>query len=196
MTRGPRWRALVGLAVLLALATGCGVPTDSRPRPLAADARSTTTTPDEGGCDQTFEASDPRSVALYFSGGADEKLVAVRRGLSSAPTPRAVLRILLAGPTPEEQSCDVASLIPPETRLLGSSLGDGILRVNLSEEWASVRGTNQLAAYAQIVLSVTDVPGVKQVRFLVAGDGVAAPTATSGTEDIVTRADYRLLDPS
>lgn len=184
----------LALVAALAILVGCGIPTDDRPRPLAVDS-SSTTAPGAGGCTQSPEPPEASSAALYFSEGTDQPLVAVRRPLAQDRTAEAVLRLLLDGPTADERACNVVSLIPLDTTVLSASESEGTLRVNLSEQWGAVRGPNQPQAYAQIVLSVTEVPGVDQVRFFVAGDPVPAPTPASGNEDVVTRGDYRALDP-
>lgn len=176
------------------VAAGCGIPTDDRPRPLAGDTTTTTALGDGGPCLRASEPG-PDSTALYFSRGTDQPLVAVSRTLDEEPTPELVLRLLLAGPTADETACRFVSLIPLDTTLLGTATSDGTLRVNLSEQWREVRGPNQPQAYAQIVLSVTELLGVEQVRFQVAGDPIPAPTPASGPEDAVSRSDYRALDP-
>ena len=182
----------VGLLVLLVLALGsCGIPTDDSPRPLAEGATTTDPTPEE-------PADSRGSATLYLSaGGENTDLVAVRRELEGEASVGRVLEALLQGETEEDTAAGYVSLIPPGTAVEDLEPGDdGLLTIGFSDEWGELQGESATGAYGQVVLTVTELAGVKRVTFLVAGEVVPAPTSDQGNEQqVVTRASYRSLEP-
>ncbi len=170
------------LALVLALA-GCGIPTDDEPRPLADD---TTTTP----ADPQPEAGD--TTATVYLVNPDQLLEPRERALEGEESPESVLSALLLSTTPEEQAADLQSLVPPLTTVVDVvDEGDGTLAVDLSAEWGTLAAPNDLLAYGQVVLTLTEMPGVERVRFLVEGDPVdAPPTANQEPSATVTAEDY------
>jgi hypothetical protein len=105
------------------------------------------------------------SVDVYFLQG--EQLVAVKRPGS---TIRAAATALLEGPTQPELARKVRSYVPAGTPLRSVALADGVATVDLGGRFAVGRDAEDLdARIAQLVFTVTSVPGVKSVRVLVAG---------------------------
>jgi hypothetical protein len=102
---------------------------------------------------------------VYFPQG--EQLVAVSRPGSNA---RAAVTALLAGPTRAETARQFRSQIPAKTLLRSIRVSGGVATVDLGERFASGRDTESLSArIAQLVFTVTSVPGVRSVRVLVSG---------------------------
>jgi hypothetical protein len=96
-----------------------------------------------------------------------QQLVAVRRPGSRV---RAAVTALLNGPTAAEQERKVRTYMPAGTAVRAVSVADGVATVDLGERFAQGRDAEQLdARIAQLVFSVTSVPGVKSVRILVGG---------------------------
>jgi germination protein M len=174
------------LATLLAVLAACGIPTDGEPRPLADETP--TSTPD------TAPADADTSAAVYLV-RATNALGSVRRGLSGPRSPVTVLEALLAPPSDEELEDGLSTAVPLGTTVLEVVQDDDLVSVDLSDEWDSLVQPNALLAYAQVVLTLTDLNGVERVRFLVDGEGVAAPTINQGDLDTVTADDYAGLDP-
>ena len=63
------------------------------------------------------------------------------------------------------------------------------------DQWQTLQGDTAVGAYAQVVLTATTVDGVSRVTFVLDGAIIGAPTPGAGTKDVVTRRDYRTLDP-
>lgn len=203
MTALPLRRGGGAMALALALALmatlvagGCSVPTDDEPRAITAE--STTTQPPPA-------SSRPSGnvATIYLSTPADSTttevtpLVAVTRNLDAPPTPSETLAVLFDGPTEEEQERGLVSLIPPHTGLESVSLGQGgRLTLDLTMEWSLLQGPDELAAYAQVVLTATDLPQVNSVRFQVEGESIPEVPTDDEPKTQVTADDYRELDPS
>ena len=80
------------------------------------------------------------------------------------------VRALLSGPTPRESRQGITTQIPPRTRLLGAKLARGVATVDIDATiLTSPDRAGTAAVVAQLVLTVTAVPGVKAVRLLVNG---------------------------
>ncbi len=196
--RTGRWGlgVVVTTVLLVSLASACGVPTDGEPRAITAESTTTNPPPPSAGPAAgmaTIYLSRPTSAAPE----QDAELVAVTRNLGEPPTPPTVLEALFEGATEEEQDRSLVSLIPADTALLGWGLEpNGRLTVELNEEWSTLLGPDQLGAYAQVVLSVTDLPEVRAVRFRVDGEPIDEVPTEGDPRAEVTGGDYRGLDPS
>ncbi|NLV54806.1 MAG: GerMN domain-containing protein [Acidimicrobiales bacterium] len=189
MTRGTRVspvRLLLAVVLLLASAA-CGIPTDDAPRPLA-EATTTTepTTAPPGGSDQ---------VSVFLS-QADRggQLVRVERTIDGPPTPTVALELLFGSPLDEDTARGLTTSIPSGTSAVAVSVDDDLISIEMSEEWEQL-GTGATAAYAQVVFTVTDLPGIEQVQFSLGGDPIDAPTVNEGTKPAVGRSDYASFAP-
>jgi spore germination protein GerM len=67
---------------------------------------------------------------------------------------------------------------------------DAVVTVAVSREFTEVAGGNQLLATAQVVFTVTEVPGVAAVRVTADGSPVEVPTDAGLTDEPVRREDY------
>ena len=190
-------RATLGvLGVLAVAATSCGVPQDPAPRVLDTSALpeelaqpSTTTS--------STEAPVPRqAVYLYFVDG--EALGApVERDLATPAGPTAALEALIAGPTEEEASDGLTSVIPAGTVILTSDLTNGVLRVDLAEgALEQIEGELQRLAIAQLVYTATEPPGIDWLWVLIEGEPRALPTDEGDVEAPVGRVHYASLGPA
>jgi spore germination protein GerM len=119
-----------------------------------------------------------------------EHLVSVRRS-----TPRRdlveALNLLLEGPTEAEFGAGIRSAISPQTTLHSARVEGDTAVVDLSGALVEVGGQEQILAVAQLVLTVTAVPGVEQVRFLLEGQAVEVPRADGTlTSEALRAPDY------
>ena len=200
MTR-PGRRHDVGLTGVLAVAVlslaavwGCGVPADEAPRAVPADeipealaaAPTTTTTAEVGVAADLFflEAEEESNVLRAEQVRLDDNLA------------ETALRALVAT-VPEDLPDGVITSIPPETTVLGTQLDDGILTVDLSDEFASVSGEIRIQAVAQMVYTATRSGGpVDGVLFTVEGEPDPVPDADGADiEGPASRPDYSGLAP-
>ncbi len=102
---------------------------------------------------------------VYFLQG--EQLVPVARPGSSV---RAAVAALLEGPTRAEAARQFRSQIPEGSPLRSVRVANGVATVDLGERFAAGRNAESLSArIAQLVFTVTSVPGVKSVQVLIAG---------------------------
>ncbi|MDD5602788.1 MAG: GerMN domain-containing protein [Eubacteriales bacterium] len=66
-------------------------------------------------------------------------------------------------------------IIPQETRVISTELEEGVLTVDLSEEFDTGMNVGSSAlnmVFGQIVLTLTEIPGVEKIRFLIEGKEV------------------------
>lgn len=175
--------ALIGLMILAG--SGCGIRDEARPHVLRDAALPIERVPAEA----APEEAGP--VTLVFLVGND-RLVPVGRPQQTGVA--AAVRLLIAGPRETEVAFGLRSAIPTGTNLLGAEVTDGVAVVDLSEAFTSVVGPEQILATAQLVFTVTAIPGVDAVELAIAGERVDVArgdgTLAAGA---VRRADYATL---
>lgn len=188
-------RALVALALLglVGALAACGVPEDEGPEALSADevpfgllttVPSTTTT--------VVDLPPDREAELFFL-AADGRVRGVPREVEDR-SPTAVLEALLATEAAAVPT-GFSSAIPAGTELLDDpEIEDGVLTVDLSEEFTSVEGERSIAAVAQIVYTATGLSSVDAVAFRVEGEPVSVSDEDGAQQsDPVDRLDYDSL---
>jgi hypothetical protein len=169
MRRLPSW--FLGLVVGVFVA--CGVPADPAPRVIPRG-------------DLPFELVDPEptapvpttvpiteSMSVYLV--LDDRLVEVSRDTQSPPTPRLALAALLAGPTAEEAAAGVRTAIGTASGVSTGEVQAGTVEVELGPSFEAAGGSEQVLAIAQIVYTLTAVPGVDGVDFTLEGRAVEVP---------------------
>jgi hypothetical protein len=180
-------------AVVLALASACGVPEDDSPQELSAEAvpadlletPTSTTAPIQ-------EPPLERQAELFFVDGEGE-LQGVTREVEDQ-SPQAIISALLATDT---QTLDpgLTSNIPPETTLLDISVDDegDVLSIDLSNQFDDITGDSYIAAVAQIVFTA-EAAGFDAVAFQVDGERIRVPDGDGAQQDEpVTALDYQSL---
>jgi spore germination protein GerM len=199
--RAGRAALAVGLLVALAAVAGCGIPNDSKARPIDREAlpsqlvsSPTTTTP-------TSPGSPDEQVTLYLvaSAGDAERLVPVPTDIGSvadsSELPRRAIEALIAQqPKANGGADDETNAIPPTVQVQGATVTDGVLELDLSD-LGSVELTRQRLAAAQIVFTATALPGIDSVRFVIDGQPGAVPLddQASAAGQAITRQDYPSL---
>jgi hypothetical protein len=171
------------LAVLPLLVVACGVPGDGDvqvldrnavPFGLLQQAEGVATATPEGAA----------LVEVFLVAGDAPVLIPAERRVER-PTLPAVLAALAAGPTAPEAVLGLRSPLGDGDFVAASALEGGIATVDLTEDFATLSGDDQLLAIGQIVLSLTARPGVGRVAFTLAGDRVEIPrgdgSLTSGS---------------
>lgn len=89
------------------------------------------------------------------------------------------------------QGRDVVTEIPRRTRLIGVAVEGTVATVDLSSEFEGGPGQSLVLRIAQVVYTLTQVPGVLGVRFEI--DGIPEPVVEPDRP--VVRADYREVAP-
>jgi hypothetical protein len=194
--RGPwTWRAVVpGLLVLGLLAEACGIGAQGSPQMLPKShvpyglLAPTSTVP------QSTVPVPAISVVVYFAEG--QHLVATSRQVHVPATVVSALELLSKGPTSAETATGIQSPISTSTPLLLKSVDGGVASIALPSSFANLGGQDQILAAAQLVYTLTALPGVTSVVILVGGKPAQVPAA-DGTlaQGPLTRAEYSSLAP-
>ncbi len=124
-------------------------------------------------------AGQSRDRALYFirvDGDGALLRQAVTRSVTSASPLADTVRLLLQGPTAEEQRRDprLRSLIPPGTKLLRAEVRGSTAYISFSEEFQfntyGVEG--YMGQLWQIIWTATEFPNISDVQILIEGNRV------------------------
>jgi spore germination protein GerM len=174
------------LAALVAvLVAGCGVAPDDRPEEV-------TTEPAPASAVGTGTPGSGPLLTIYLVRG-DELTPVVRR--TSTRTTAVALELLVEGPTRAEAAAGIRTALAPEVVGVVDTLPDGTLTLSLTRGFTGLTGGNQLLAVAQVVWSLTALPGTTAVRFTVEGVPVEVPTDDGLTASPVERDDYASVAP-
>lgn len=173
------------MAVIAVVLAGCGIPVDGAPEPISVDLG------DPGGIE---EATGPELEAVSIYLVRDDLLVHVTRDLPSPATLETVLESLVSGETEPEDRAGLRSSVPVGTRLLEVRVDEGVVRVNLSSDFAAVGGEQELLAVAQVVLTASRFEGVEGVVFELDGVRTDVPVPSGALAAApVTQDDYAEL---
>lgn len=171
------------LVGLLVLATGCGVPTDPKPRALSQ----------EDAPFRIFDTPAPSPegegrVALYFVRG--DRVVLQPRPVERSLTIEEVLQLLLDGPTPDQVAAGTRSAIPTALEVEDVEVGArGVAVVTLAETDTQV--STPPLGFAQIVATLTAPGRARAVRFRLDGQDLPVPRGDGSlTSDPLDREDY------
>ena len=197
MIRRPR-AAAAAIAITLVLGA-CSVGSQDEPELLAPEnvpdglldpsTTTTTSTPES--------ATSPVPIYFVESPRGDLRLVPVERQASEVGSAEQRVALLLQSqPTAPEARQGLRSVIPPDTLLNDVAVNGETAVVDLTEEFLSVEGQGQTAAFAQVVFTATGTPGIQRVQFRIDGERNAA--LVQGGRSLsraVDRSDYRTLRP-
>ncbi|MCU1372178.1 MAG: Lipoprotein LpqB, GerMN domain protein [Ilumatobacteraceae bacterium] len=179
-----RLRPIAASAVLAALAAGllalaaCGVPLDQEPRAINQTTIAPATT------SVTIASPGDATVPVYFLNR--DTLQAQEQPVEGDITLGAALDAVLA---PPDEAGDLRTAIPPGTALRGVEVADGLATIDLSSEINDIGGSAQKQAFAQIVFTALGFDEVQDVRFLIDGKAIDAPT-DDGNLSVVSAANY------
>jgi hypothetical protein len=177
------------MALLSMTVTACGIPDDREPALLPGGVVTPALAPREPG------SSAPLTEVPVFLVQTEHLVEVVRR--AALGDLAGVLGRLLAGPKEEEFAAGIRTAIGPRTELRSALLHGDTATVDLSAAFVEVGGQEQILAVAQIVLTATSLPGIRQVRFLLEGQAVDVPRADGTlTSETLRRRDHEgLLGP-
>ena len=123
--------------------------------------------------------------------GADARVHPVERSLPPGYDPLDLVAVLIAGPTAPERSYGLTSAIGEPGTVTDVSVEGGVATVDLDPAIEALATADQLTVITQLVCTLTEQPGVGQVRFTVDGVSVAVIRGDgSSTLDPVSRQDY------
>jgi len=139
-----------------------------------------------------------RALSVYFSDASAEHLVPVTRYVHpDSGLARGAMLALLAGPGPADETRGLTSSIPPDSRLLGITVHDSSATVDMARVFESGGGAAAVRIrLAQLVYTLTGVPGVRSVRLWLEGRPVDVFSAEGlDISQPLTRADFPDLAP-
>jgi hypothetical protein len=170
------WAAASLVAAVLAAAS-CGVTLDDAPRALGLPPTTTTAAPSP--------AAGQHPVTAYYV--SEAQLVPLTKLLPDRSIETVIGSLL---EPPGDGLRGLASSIPPGTRLVGLQREGDQVAVNLSEEFDNVVGVSRQQAVGQIVMTLTELDGIGEVMFRVAGQDVLVTSPLRGDTDVVGECDY------
>lgn len=159
---------------------------------------STTVVPATSHAEPTNQATSTtiltERIVLYFVDG--RSLTDVSVDLARGPSPSRVVTRLLAG-LEGEVGIGLRSLLPEGLVNTVVESGTGFVTVDLvGEEFQRIDPTDVRSAIGQLVLTLTERPGVGQVRFTLDGEPMRVPRRgglQSEAGETVSRQDYESL---
>ncbi len=187
---------LVLLVVVgVAGAAGCGIPPDDRatlaqpgsvPYDLLGDGPAATAT--------TQLASQTEKATIFLVQG--ERLAPVQRELPAPVSVDTLLEALAAGPTTTEVQLGLRTALLAPGLMKSGGVSGGIATIDLGPPFTEIAGRDQIVALAQIVSTVTGLPGVGRARFTLDGQPVGILRGDGAvTTETVSRDDYATLAP-
>lgn len=163
------------------------IPPEQVPFHLNSDSPATTDVSDT----TTTIASD--AVELYLV--SDDRLATVLRD-AVASDPQDVLSLLAQGPTEDETVEGLRTALVPELAVVVGVV-DQLVTIDLAAGFTELAPLEQRLALAQITYSVSQLPAIDDVRFLVAGQQASVPRGDgSSTDRPVTPGDYAAFAPA
>lgn len=190
---GRRLRLMAVWLALPALAA-CGIPNQATPQALSRhDVPFGLLSPSVSNPPANPRAPQVATVVYLLRAG---RLAGAARTVDFPLTVQRVLDALVQGPTNNEARSGLQSAINSGAQLIYTGQAGGTATVDLGGAFGQVGGQAQILAVAQVVFTVTSIPGVTGVLFTEAGQPVDAPsgdgTLTSGP---LVRQDFATLAP-
>ncbi|HYD10790.1 MAG TPA: GerMN domain-containing protein, partial [Acidimicrobiales bacterium] len=190
-------RAAALLVAVVAVLGACGVQEDRVPRPLAEDeVPFGLLAPDTSVVEPAPGSGVGVQSTIWFVDN-DGLLARSRRTIQEPVDVADVVRALLEPVTEAEAAAGLRSNIPQGTQLLGiDGPTDGLVTLDLSDQFLTVTGSLQRLALAQMVFTVTGLANVDRVLFEFDGQAAEVPGAGDElTSEPLTRADFSQFDP-
>lgn len=171
-------RPPAALALVVVLGVGCAIGPEAEPEPIRLPEDGLTV-PLAPTAPVDHDAETLVSLFLVDRDG----IVRVTRVVRAPAGAAAVLDALLTAPTAAERTAGLGTAIPAGTGVRGVDVAEGIARVDLSQEFTRMGGSESILAVAQVVLSLTGLDEVDAVEFTIVGDQTSVPTADGELRD-------------
>jgi spore germination protein GerM len=138
-----------------------------------------------------------RGPATFVYFVRQDRLATTPRRVFGENVPAEALRLLLDGPSAQEATRGLTSDVPGQTRLVSLDLSGPVATVDLSPEFGTVGGSEQVLAVAQIVYTLTASRFIDTVRFAINGKPIEVPDGSGSLASAPrSRDDYRQLAPT
>lgn len=180
-------RSIFLAGLILTLACGCSYGTQDSSQVIGRNLQS------DMNNSSSPVASESGVGRIYLQRTDNETtqlLVVVQRDVLSEPQP--VINALFNGPTTSEQNQNLRSAIPQGTKLISARyVATDIVKVDVSESIFQATGDDLVSAVAQIVLTLSEIPGIERVLIVVQGQTQEWPRGDGSlTSDPLTPFDY------
>jgi hypothetical protein len=173
---------------------GCRVPDDGSPREIPKDQvpfdllSEPTTAPPSTSPIPTAEST------IYLVQG--DHLVGVKRFVPAPAGIGSALSALVQGPRAEESAQGISSSVGPQASDVQSQIQGATAIVDITDAFLGIGVQEQVTGFAQIVYTLTEVPGVQDVRIQLNGQPASVPRGDgSATTEPLTREMYATLAP-
>jgi hypothetical protein len=166
---GSARRCLVAVGGALLAIAGCAIQPDSGPRDVPDDheARVAIGTPVEGA-----EAQGSGRIYLIASEGSTGRLRTVLRDPKGQEE---LMETLIDGPNEGEVSDGLSTVIPSDLAVNSVRFEGGVVNVDVSDVLEALRDSDLQLAVAQIVFTLSELPGVESVVIRVDGNSRSWP---------------------
>ena len=193
-----RSRLAVG-AVLVGVLAGCGIPSQTEPSVIERTSVPFSLLDPGHRQHETGDADTSETAAtVYFV--KNKTLVGVQRGIRTGPMTSqaaAVLTAMAVGPDQDEQSRGLSTAVPPSLHLNVTQFRHRQITIEIASEPSGVTAAESPLTVAQIVLSLTSLPGVDKVQLTRDHQPIEAPLADGSlTSAPLTVKDYNVLRES
>lgn len=188
--------AILAAAAMAVLAAGCGIPPDdhatlAQPGSVPFDLLGQTPS---AGAAAPVPGSPTEKATLFLVQG--ERLAPVQRELPAPVSVESVLEALAAGPTATEVELGLRTALLTPGLMKSGGVSGGIATIDLGQPFTEIAGRDQIVALAQIVSTVTGLPGVGRASFTLEGNPVGVLRGDGAvTNESVSRDDYATLAP-
>jgi hypothetical protein len=187
-----RWRSAGALVTLAVLLSACSIGAEQSPNVVAPqDVPSGLA----GSGSTTTSVTVPlENVSIYLEGL--QRLVTVNREVAKPAAASTVLEALAKGSTGAEAEQNLRSPISAAAPLSVLSIANDTVTVGLAPSFTNLSGEDQVAAAAQLVYTLTALPGIRAVSVRI-GDRATRMPLPDGrlSTGALTRAEYASLAP-
>jgi spore germination protein GerM len=187
-----RWRSAGGLVILAILLSACSIGAEQSPNVVApqdvpsglAGSGSTTTS----------VTVPSENVSIYLEGL--QRLVTVNREVAKPAAASTVLEALAKGSTGAEAEQNLRSPISAAAPLSVLSIANDTVTVELATSFTNLSGEDQVAAAAQLVYTLTALPGIRAVSVRIGNRATRMPLPDGRlSTGALTRTEYASLAP-
>ena len=172
-------------ATLLVGATACGIAPQDSPQSLDPPTEVSSAGTDASGPATSAEQAE-LPATVYLVSDADT-LVAVVRPIpadgAAGEQLAAALTSLIDGPSDEDAAAGLRSAVPPTTSVRAVVIDGSVATIDLSSDFASIGGPDELLAVGQFALTATTFPGVRAVRLRLEGEPIDIPLPDGALTD-------------
>lgn len=181
-----RWWFALLTVLAVAVGSACAIQPEAAPNDVPDDRSGVFGDPSTGD-----EAAGTNRIFLLAPTDAEEpqRLRAVLRDVQN--TAAAVLNSLFAGPNAAERDEQLDTAIPADVELRTARTVGEVLTLDLNDVFAELTPDGLRLAVAQIVITATEIEGVRAVQLRVDGEPRVWPRGNGElTEDALTEFDF------